>query len=366
MTAIRFIAGCMLFLVVDLAQAQDVPRYRVDPAWPKPLPNNWIIGQVSGMAVDREGRIWVLHRPRTVTADEAWAAQKPPRAECCIPAPSVLVFDVDGNLLKSWGGPRHVPEWPVSEHGIFVDRQGNVWLAGSGDGDTVLKFTNDGNLLLLQIGLRTSAQQVQNNQDAAPGRTAGMEVDDSAREVYLADGYLNRRVVVYDSETGEFKRGWGAYGIALSEIDNDPPPPYDPSAAPLKQFRNPVHCARLSADGLLYVCDRSSNRIQVFTRQGKFVRELFVARETLERGAAGTVNFSTDPQQKYLLVGDIMNNVVWILNRSDGAVAGRFGGHGRGAGQFHWLHVIAMDARGNLYTGEVDTGRRIQKFVLVK
>ena len=355
-------AGVLVLATMAAAvQAQDVPRYEVDASWPKPLPNKWMIGQVSGMAVDKDDRIWVLQRPRTLTADEAWAAQKPPRADCCVQAPSVLVFDADGNLLKSWGGPGHVPDWPLSEHGIHVDKQDNVWLAGSGEGDIVLKFNNDGKLIM-KIGERTTGKQAQNNQSANPGRVAGMEVDDEAREIYVADGYLNRRVVVYDSESGSFKRGWGAYGIALADIDNDPAPPYDPASPVSRQFTNPVHCAHISRDGLVYVCDRGGNRIQVFTKQGKFVREFFVAREIRERGSAGTLHFSRDAQQKYLLIGDIMNNVIWILQRDDGKIVGRFGGHGRNAGQFHWLHVTTMDSRGNIYTGEVDTGKRIQKF----
>jgi DNA-binding beta-propeller fold protein YncE len=351
--------GCLGALAC-VAAAQDVPKYKVDASWPKQLPNKWMIGQVSGMAVDKHDRIWVLQRPRTLTPDEAWAAQKPPRADCCVPAPSVLVFDVAGNLIKSWGGPGHVPDWPVSEHGIHVDASDNVWLAGAGEGDIVLKFDNDGKFLM-KIGERPAGKQVQNNQSAQPGRIAGMEVDEPAREIYLADGYLNRRVAVYDADTGAFKRGWGAYGIPLSEIDNNTPPPYDPAVIS-KQFTNPVHCAHISNEGYVYVCDRGGNRIQVFTKQGSFIKEFFVDRSIRERGSAGTLHFSRDPQQKFLVVGDIMNNVMWILQRGDGKVVGRFGSHGRNAGQFHWLHVATEDSKGNIYTGEVDTGKRIQKF----
>ena len=357
----RILCAGILALNAAAVAAQDAPRYKVDASWPKPLPNNWMIGQVSGMAVDHDDRIWVLQRPRTLTPDEAWAAQKPPRAECCMSAPSVLVFDTAGNLLKSWGGPGHVPDWPTSEHGIHVDKKNNVWLAGSGEGDIVLKFDTDGKLLM-KIGERAIGKQVQNNQAANPGRVAGMEVDDEAHELYVADGYLNRRVVVYDSDTGAFKRGWGAYGIPLAEIDNSPAPPYDPAVIS-KQFTNPVHCAHISLDGLVYVCDRGGNRIQVFTKQGKFLKELFIDRSIRERGSAGTLHFSRDAGQKYLVVGDIMNNVMWILQREDGKMVRRFGVHGRNAGQFHWLHVATEDSRANIYTGEVDTGKRIQKFV---
>jgi len=370
------LSSALLPRTLPAARAQDahksgVPVYKVDPNWPKQLPNNWIVGQIGGMAVDKDDHIWVLHRPRSLTADEAAAAQTPPTADCCLPAPSVLEFDADGNLLKSWGGPAYIPDWPATEHGIVVDKSGNVWISGSGAANKdvpedreIFKFTPDGTLLQ-EIGHHADGPD--NNQDTGYfGRAAGMEVDDDAHEIYVADGYGNRRVVVYDSDTGAFKRGWGAYGIPLSEIENGKLPPYDPAAPPSKQFANPVHCVHISADALVYVCDRVNDRIQVFTKQGKFVKEFQVAPKTLRNGSVWTLNFSHDPQQKYLLVGDGANQVIWILNRSDGAVVGSFGHSGRNAGQFHWLHQAAMDSQGNLYTGEVDTGKRIQKFLLQK
>jgi DNA-binding beta-propeller fold protein YncE len=225
----------------------------------------------------------------------------------------------------------------------------------------------------MEIGSKSKAPK--NNQDTALlGRVAGIEVDDAAHEVYLADGYLNNRIVVYDSNTGVFKRGWGAYGIPLSEIDNTVEQiegevsaagkiaPYAPTDPPDKQFRSPVHCARLSADGLVYVCDRHNDRIQVFTKQGKFVSEFSLRPATLGNGSTWTIAFSRDAKQKYLLVPDGENNAVWILNRSDGAIVSSFGHNGRNAGQFHWVHQLAMDSKGNVYTGEVDTGKRMQKF----
>jgi hypothetical protein len=371
------VLGYFLFFALSVfaqappAQKNDLPVYKVDPDWPKRLPNNWIVGQVGGMAVDKDDHIWVLQRPRSLTADEASAAQTPPTAECCLPAPSVLEFDADGNLLKYWGGPGYIPHWPANEHGIYADKAGSIWISGSGpqrkdapEDREILKFTPDGKLLM-EIG--HSADGPDNNQDTSfLGRAAGMDIDDEAHEVYIADGYGNRRVVVYDSTTGSFKRGWGAYGIPLSEIDNGKLPPYNPADPPSKQFANPVHCVHISADALVYVCDRVNDRIQVFTKQGKFVREFFVAPKTLRDGSVWTLNFSHDPQQKYLLVGDGANQVVWILNRGDGAVVGSFGHSGRNAGQFHWIHQAAMDSHGNMYTGEVDTGKRVQKFVLQK
>jgi DNA-binding beta-propeller fold protein YncE len=368
--------GCFCTLAGGAkAQAQGLPNYKVDPNWPKQLPNNWIIGQIGGLTVDKDDHIWVFHRPRSLTVDEAGAAQTPPITKCCIPAPSVLEFDTDGNLLKSWGGTGYVPNWPASEHGILVDKAGNVWLTGNGhpvarganaapEDREVLKFTNDGKLLM-EIG--HPAVGPDNNQDTGMlGSPAGMEIDEAAHELYVADGYGNRRIVVYDTETGAFKRGWGAYGIPLSDIDNGEIPVYNPANPPAKQFLGPVHCVHISTEGLVYICDRTANRIQVFTKQGKFVKEFFVEPQTLRGGSIWTLNFSHDPQQKYLIVGDGGNNFVWILNRDDGKVMGSFGHPGRNAGQFHWLHQAGMDSQGNLYTGEVDTGKRIQKFILQK
>jgi DNA-binding beta-propeller fold protein YncE len=344
-------------------RAQDPPKYQVDASWPKQLPNNWIVGQVGGMTVDSHDHIWVLQRPRSLTADEAGAAQTPPRSECCFAAPSVLEFDASGNLLKSWGGPGYVPDWPSAEHGIWVDAQENVWIGGAGAGDRqVLKFTTDGKLLM-EIGRPSAAPE--NNQDTTIlGQPAGIEVDDAAHEVYIADGYLNKRVVVFDADTGVFRRGWGAYGMPLSQIDNEKPANYEPAAPADAQFRNPVHCAHISADGFVYVCDRTNDRIQVFTKQGKFVREFFVHKSTLGIGSVWNLSFSHDKEQKYLLVADGEDNVIWIVRRDDGSVVSSFGHNGRNAGQFHWVHQSAMDSQGNYYTGEVDTGKRVQKFTL--
>jgi len=357
--------------VSTLAFGQGAPTYKVDPFWPKQLPNNWILGQVGGMAIDKDEHIWVFQRPRSLTADEAAAAAKPPTAQCCLPAPSVLEFDKEGNILKSWGGPGYVPDWPAQEHGIYVDKTGNVWLSGnspetkdSPEDRVILKFNNDGKLLL-KIG--RSVKGPDNNQETSyVGRVAAMEVDEDAHELYAADGYGNRRVIVYDSNTGAFKRGWGAYGIPLSQIDNADQPAYNPVNPPAKQFLGPVHCLRMSKDGLIYVCDRTADRIQVFTKQGKFVKEFIISPKTLGSGSTWTISFSHDPQQKYLLVGDGRNNVIWMLNRDDGSVAGSFGRNGRNVGEFHWVHQAVMDSEGNLYTGEVDTGKRLQKFRLQK
>ena len=348
----------------QVTAAQVQPHYKVDPFWPKELPNNWVVGQIGGMAVDSGNHIWVLQRPGSDTPDEISAdPSSPRRAMCCFPAPPVLVFDTDGNLLKSWGGPGKGYDWPDVEHGIYVDRTGNVWIGGNGPKDRqVLKFTNDGNFLK-QIG-HPSKEPANSADTTLLGRPAGLEVDEGAHELYISDGYLNKRVIVFDSETLEFKRMWGGYGNVPN--DADPGPYKGKGSAPIdQQFRSPVHCAHISNDGLVYVCDRANDRVQIFTKQGKFLREFFLRPETLEPGTVCDIAFSHDTGQEYLLVADDTNNVIWTLRRSDGTVLGMTGHNGRNAGQFHAIHQLVSDSAGNLYEGEVETGKRVQKFVLV-
>jgi len=354
------IALCVLS-TAGTATVPETPKFKVDPSWPKELPNNWIMGQVGGMAVDRHDHIWVLQRPSLDTVDELGAAQTPPESQCCFAAPPVLVFDAQGNLLQSWGGPGEGFDWPKREHGIYVDKDDNVWISGAGAGDRqVLKFKNDGHFLM-QIG-HPSADPANSMRTDILGLPAGMEVDAEAHEIYIADGYLNKRVVVYDSDKGTFKRSWGAYGNPPNDAD---PGAYNPAASPDQQFRNPVHCVHISRDGLVYVCDRMNDRMQVFTKQGNFVKEFHVRPQTLGRGSVWQFAFSIDENQKYLLVADGENNVIWTLRRDDGAILGQTGHNGRNAGQFHWVHQIVSDSQGNLYTGEVDTGKRIQRFILL-
>ena len=357
-------------LAVGAPAADKAPTYKYDPAWPKELPNKWTMEGITGMFVDQNDVIWVLNRPRDFDDRENAAAVNPPAGECCVAPPAVMAFDAEGKLLHAWGVPNSVPGWPKSEHTIFTDRAGNVYIGGSQPGDSLLKFTADGKFIS-DFGHRGPAVptegQKQNNQqtDLLLRGVAAATLDEGAHELYIADGYLNRRVIVFDSDTGKFKRGWGAYGVALSEIDNNPQPPHVTSGPPAKHFRSPVHCVRISKDGFVYVCDRGGDRIQVFTKEGKFVKEFFVARETLRGGSAGSVDFSSDPGQKYIFVADIVNNVVWTLERDTGKVAGKLGHHGHQGGYFHFVHVATMDSKGNLYTGEVDSGKRVQKFVPV-
>jgi hypothetical protein len=352
----------LLTTTIGIAPAQEAPRVIVDPFWPKPLPNKWILGQIGGVAVDSHDHVWVYQRPRTLTDDERGADVNPPTSKCCFPAPPVLEFDQDGNFVQGWGGPGTGYDWPRSEHGIFVDSQDNVWLGGNDkDADhQVLKFTRDGRFLL-QIG--QAGRTEGSNSHRYLGRPAMAVPDESANEIYIADGYKNKRVIVFDATTGQYKRHWGAYGVVPEDADLGP---YDPSAPPAKQFRNPVHCVRISHDGLVYVCDRVNDRIQVFHKDGTFVTEFILEPATRFVGSAWDIALSEDADQKYLYVGDGTNNEVHILMRATGKEAGSFGRQGRYAGEFHWVHAIAIDSQGNVYTGDVDTGKRVQKFRRVR
>jgi DNA-binding beta-propeller fold protein YncE len=324
------------------------PQFEVDPAWPKPLPNRWLMGQAAGVAVDRHDHIWVVQRPKSLTEDERGATLTPPRSMCCAPAPPVLEFDIEGNLLQSWGGPGPGYGWPENEHGIYVDEQDNVWLAGNGPKDgQILKFTRAGRHLLT-IG---APGVIGNDADTSHlNRPANVVLDPQTNELFVADGYGNHRVIVFDAQTGAYKRHWGANGR----------PPGDAS---VKGFGNPVHCVRLSRDGLLYVCDRINNRIQVFRKDGAFVKEFVVAADTRGNGSTWDAALSIDAPQTFLHTADGENNVVWTLLRDSGRLLGSFGRNGRNAGQFHWIHNLAVDSKGNLYTTEVDTSKRAQKFV---
>ena len=339
------------------AAAQTVPQFLVDPAWPKPLPNNWLFGQVANVAVDANDHVWVLQRPRTLTDDEKGATLKPPRSKCCAPAPSVMEFDADGNFVQGWGFP-DVKPWVINEHGLFVDRAGAVWITGNAKDDSAIyKFSHDGKQLLLTIGV--AGPSGGSNDTTKLGQPATVQVDEEAHELFVADGYGNRRVIVFDSNTGAFKRYWGAYG---KKPNDDKQAPYSPDAPTPQQFANPVHCATPSRDGNLYVCDRTNDRIQVFKKDGTFVTEWFYDKATLGNGSTWGLALWPDANQTWLLNNDGENNEVRILRRSDGQVVGSFGHSGRQAGQFHWVHALAIDSKGNVYTGDVDTGKRLQKF----
>ncbi len=261
------------------AAGVQVPRFEVDPMWPKPLPNHWVMGSVIGVAADASDHIWIIHRQGSLEPKEMSAASKPPGAECCSPAPPVLEFNEAGDLIGHWGGPGQGYDWPSSNHGITVDYKGNVWIGGNGRGQ----------------------------QPAA--------------------------LAAYNP--------------------NDPPP---------QQFRNPVHCVELASDGLLYVCDRTNDRIQVFKKDGAFVKEAFIAKNTLVDGSVFDIALSKDPQQKYLYVADGSNMKIHIVQRDTLEVLTSFGDGGRQPGEFYGVHSIATDSKGNIFTTETYRGQRMQKF----
>jgi DNA-binding beta-propeller fold protein YncE len=326
----------------------SVPHFEPDPYWPKPLPNNWMLGQVSGIYADSHDHIWVTSRPRTLDNNDKYAALNPPEADCCIPAPPIMEFDQAGNLIQGWGGPGPGYEWPDNEHGIFIDYKENVWVGGNSEKDTnILKFTKTGKFLL-QIGHHGKSGGSNDTENLK--RPAGICVYPKTNEVFVADGYGNRRVIVFDADTGAYKRHWGAYG---NKPDDNVPRTrvYD---GPGPQQFNTVHGIRISNDDLVYVGDRVNNRIQVFRPDGTFVKEGYIERKTsTPEGTAFDIAFSPDKQQQFLYVPDGSNKKVQILNRDTLEVVGFFGGHGgHGVGQFFHIHSIATDSKGNIYLGE--------------
>ena len=356
-------------------QAVQAPMFEVDPLWPKPLPNHWILGNAIGVGIDSRDHVFIVHRGLASlnARTEAGAAANPPTGECCLPAPPVLEFDPEGNLVSSWGGPGQGYVWPSSNHGISVDNKDNVWIGGNGScpndstasaacprgaiDSHVLKFTHDGKLLQ-QIGM--PHQRRNSTSMTSFGRVAKISFDVAANEAYFADGYSNVRVAVIDMDNGKIKRYWGAYG--KTPVDSNLGP-YNPDAPVAQQFRTPVHCAEPTNDGLVYVCDRPNNRIQVFRKDGSFVKEQRIAPRTLGDGAVWDIAFSRDPQQKYLYLADGKNMKVYVMDRQSLEILTSFGDGGRQPGQFFAVHSIATDSRGNIYTTETYEGKRVQKFV---
>ncbi len=424
-----------------------VPGFVVDPSWPKPLPNDWRISQVGGISVDSHDNVWVYHRPRALESSSAGALPRVgtndrgvpisalghprPYADrntgCCVPAPSVLKFDREGNLLDAWGGPadpgfleENCREedgcfWPAREHGIVVDHNDFVYISGNGqdggarqqqgldtypwapsfgDDSHVLKFTADGEFIY-QIGHAGMEGPDSENIDGGPGGTpqpylvADMSVDPETNRLYIADGYGNRRILIADAETGRYIGHFGAYG--QNPVVDDPaegvadtevgPWMSDYQAGNMTPmfFRSPLHCASVSRDGFLYACDRGNNRLQVFDLSAEglgrpcanpnaqrgvcgFAGEAHVAPHTAS-GTAGTAALSTDAGQTCVYVGDLANGTLYVLDRENLTELDRVGRPGRQAGEFHWLHALAVDSQGNIYTGEVNSGERIQKFL---
>jgi hypothetical protein len=352
--------------------ADPVPTFEVDPLWPKPLPNHWVLGNVIGVGVDAKDHVFIVHRNDTFNAQqEIGAVQNPPLSECCVPAPPVLEFDPAGNLVKAWGGRTKGYDWPESNHGISIDNKDNVWIGGNGTcpqggtpecpagaGDSfILKFTHDGKFLM-EIGV--PHQPTNSNAPDHFGRVAKISFDFKANEAFLADGYGNKRVAVIDMDNGKIKRFWGAYGHVPSDSNLGP---YNPEAPLAQQFRNPVHCAEPSLDGLVYVCDRPNDRIQVFKKNGEFVKEKIIKPQTRGDGSVWDIAFSRDPAQKYIFLADGKNEHVYVMDRQSLEILTMFGDGGRQPGQWFAVHSIATDSKGNIYTAETYEGKRIQKFV---
>ena len=345
----------------DAAVAQggvQAPMFEVDPLWPKPLPNHWILGSAIGVSVDSQDHIWIIHRGNGNERTELGAASDPPTGECCLPAPNILEYDQEGNLVGSWGGPGEGYDWPGSNHGITLDHMDNVWIGGNGaDDGHILKFARDGTFLA-QFG--EPGQGVNSLSTENFGRVAKISFDIAANEAYIADGYGNKRVAVIDMDTGEFKRYWGAYGNEPDDADLGRYNPDDPLA---QQFRNPVHCAEPSNDGFVYVCDRPNDRVQVFRTDGTFVSETIIAPATLGDGSTWDIAFSKDADQKFIYLADGKNMKVYIIERETMEILTSFGDGGRQPGQFFAVHSIATDSHGNIYTTETYEGKRVQKFV---
>ena len=425
-------AAAVIGMAIALA-AQQAPRYEVNPFWPQPLPNHWVFGSITGVAVDAQDHVWVTHRGAdSLEGNEKGMMANPPTStKCCTAAPFILEFDSDGKLLANFGGPGQGYQWPQSPGGIAVDAKGNVWVtaagletpppagrgratvdpdavgppgggrggrsdaaargaeAGGARGDAaargaagrgrgagapagpadahVLKFDKAGKFLL-QIG--TPGKMEGPDSQTTLNRPAAVAVDTAANEVFVADSG-NHRIVVFDSETGAYKRHWGAYGEKPTAAGGGP---YDPGAPAARQFRD-VTCVEIAKDGLVYVCDRSSNRLQVFQKDGTFVKEAVIAKDTRgvtvggqfgavsSAGSAWDIAFSSDPRQQLVFVADGHDKKVIILQRDTLAQVGGFGTGGRLAGQFLAVGSIAADSRGNVYTGEQHHGKRVQKWV---
>ena len=396
------------------AQNGGAPKYQVDCTWPKPLPNKWKMGGVTGLAVDKDDNVWVYDRPNDLTDIELEAELNPPIADCCVRPPSMIHIDKQGNVIGSIDPPQG--------HGMAVDEKGFLYLGNVVKGmGNVRKYDPKTGQLLMELprapemppggGGGDAAEEPHVPGHGSAGPVAGfirplngpqrrqpdaaalaaraaatkafrekypptspmivggieeVRIDDKAHEIYAADNYLGGRVMVFDLDTFKFKRGWGAYGHKLSEISTDDKDrEYTPNGPMPKEFRGHL-TFNFSNDGLVYAADRMANRIDVTDKQGNFKKEFIMAPWTGIGGSTGGVMFSPDKAQKFLFISDLTNNHVWFLNRDDGKVVGTLGSMGQNAGQFFGLHMEAVDSKGVLYTGEVFAGERVQKFVPVK
>jgi hypothetical protein len=357
---------------------REAPRFVVDPFWPKPLPNGWLMGSTIGLWIDEQDHVWIVHDPASLGGNEVTLGEAAIAVDCCSAAPPVLEFDDEGTLVGSWGGPGDGFDWPARGHGIAVSADGNVWIGGNGDSDShMVVFSRTGEFRM-QVG-QAGARRGPDTAEGGPtwvrdstdqesfGRVAEMWIDEAAGEVYVADGYLNRRVAVVDAATGAMLRQWGAYGNPVDDTEYGVSDPETgvimPDERAAQTFRNPVHCVALSNDNLLYVCDRLNNRVQVFQPDGTYVDEVTFREGTLGAGAAWDVAFSVDPEQRFMYVADGINRRVHVFDRASLTLLTSFGEGGRQPGQFYGVHNIAVDSAGNIYTVETWEGKRLQKFI---
>ena len=365
-------AGMTLAAAPAMAQeGAKPPVYKYDPLWPKPLPNKWIFGSISGLTVDSHGNIWMLQRSAGGDADNYGADQNPPVSDCCKRMPSVVAFNPAGDVIASWGGKDYVKGWPLTEHTILVDSKDHVWIGGNAAGDVFLEFTKDGKFIRefgergpLFEGLANKMNMDNQQTEKFLRGTSSAFIDEKNDELFVADGYLNKRVMVYGLTDEKFKRAWGAYGKAMKDIDDVRPPARKPNEPPRKDFTPAVHCVVQSFEGLVYACDRNGNRIQVFKKDGTFVREYIVKPEVLGNGSAAGLALSRDPKQAWMFIGDMTSATLWIMNRETGKIVGQIGRRGLQGGDFSAPHVMSIDAKGNLYVGE--TAGRLQKYALTK
>lgn len=376
MNKIKLLIGCSLAVALlalglgqsrlqDSALAQtggpNAPHFLVDPYWPKPIPNMWAMGNTIGVDVDERDHVFVVHRnDQSQFGGNTEIGLAGGVSECCQPAPPIIEFDPAGNVVNAWGGPVEGAAyvWPESNHGIEIAPNGDVWIGGNGGGDShVLVFTRDGQYIRT-IGV--PGEERDSNSREHFGRVAEIAIDVPANEAYLADGYLNRRVAVLDVSTGAFKRYWGAYGNAP---DDEADVTYTPGQPGPSQFRGPVHCAEPSNDGLVYVCDRGADRVQVFRKDGTYVKEMVYTPATLNQGSTWDIAFSRDADQEFMYLADGQNMKILIIDRDSMEVLYTFGSGGRQPGTFYAPHSIATDSQGNIYTTETYEGARVQKFV---
>jgi DNA-binding beta-propeller fold protein YncE len=325
------------------------PAFDYDVDWLK-APPQWLVGDISAVAVDASDNVWVLHRPRTLPADQRSRA-----------APPVMEFDRNGRFLRAWGGAGAGYDWPATEHSLFVDSRNRVWLSGNSraagaSDDAILVFTAEGKFIR-QIGRENASKGDLDTSNV--NAVADLYVDLAHHDLYAADGYGNHRVIVFESETGAFKRMWGAFG--------GPPPSTPPAASAKPQgagegpatFES-VHGVELARDGLLYVSDRHGQRVQVFDRSGRYKAQVFVDRDGPSPETASGLALSPDRDQRWLYVADFGNNRIVAFDRRTLTPAATFGGPGVGPAQFRGPHLMAMDSRGVLYVAEVQ-GRRVQR-----